>query len=81
MGQKKIVHWGVIEMDLKSSVGICAKVQSVDDKLVIIPQDSDKFKENQVVVLIAASDFENFADEMNALIKFVKSAQTISKED
>jgi hypothetical protein len=72
---------GVIEMDLRSSVGICAKVQSADDKLVIIPQDGDKFKENQVVVLIAASDFENFTDEMDALIKFVKSAQTVSKED
>lgn len=65
-------------MDLKTSVGICANVQG---ELVIIPQDVDKFKENQVVVLVAASDFENFTDEMKILIKFVESAQTEIKED
>jgi hypothetical protein len=65
-------------MDLKTSVGICAKVQG---ELVIIPQDVDKFKENQVVVLIGASDFENFTDEMKTLIKFVESAQTVMNED
>jgi hypothetical protein len=68
-------------MDLKTSVGICAKIQGADDKLVIIPQDADKFQENQVVVLVAAEEFEKFSDEMNALIKFVNSAQTVSKED
>ena len=65
-------------MDLKTSVGLCAKVQG---ELVIIPQDVDKFKENQVVVLVAASDFKNFTDEMKVLIKFVESAQTEIKED
>jgi hypothetical protein len=65
-------------MDLKTSVGLCAKVQG---ELVIIPQDVDKFKENQVVVLIGASDFENFTDEMKILIKFVESAQTVMNED
>ena len=65
-------------MDLKTSVGLCAKVQG---ELVIIPQDVDKFKENQVVVLVAASDFKNFIDEMKVLIKFVESAQTEIKED
>ena len=34
------------------------------------------FKENQVVVLITANDFEDLTDEINALIKLVKSAQT-----
>jgi len=67
-------------MDLKSSVGICSRVQGYD-KLVIIPQDPEKFNENQVIVLVAASDFESFTDEMKALIKFVQSAQTISDED
>ena len=66
-------------MNLKSSVGICSKIQGTDGKIVIIPQDADMFEENQTVVLVDASDFENFTDEMNALIKFVKSAQTISK--
>jgi hypothetical protein len=65
-------------MDLKTSVGLCAKVQG---ELVIIPQDVDKLKENQVVVLIGASDFENFTDEMKTLIKFVESAQTVMNED
>lgn len=65
-------------MDLKTSVGLCAKVQG---ELVIIPQDVDKLKENQVVVLIGASDFENFTDEMKILIKFVESAQTVMNED
>jgi hypothetical protein len=67
-------------MNLKSSVGICSKIQGNDGKLVIIPQDADMFEENQTVVLVAASDFENFTHEMNALIKFVQSAHTISKD-
>jgi hypothetical protein len=67
-------------MDLKTSVGLCARVKGADDKLVIIPQDADKFKENQVVVLISATDFENFTDEMKALMKFVESAQTVQKD-
>ncbi len=67
-------------MDLKTSVGLCARVQGVDDKLVIVPQDADNFKENQVVVLISATDFENFTDEMKALIKFVESAQKVQKD-
>ena len=64
-------------MNLKSSVGICSKIQGADGKIVIIPQDADMFEENQTVVLVASSDFENFTDEMNALIKFVHSAQTV----
>jgi hypothetical protein len=64
-------------MDLKTSVGLCGMVQ---DELVIIPKDVDMFKENQVVVLVAASDFKNFTDEMKTLIKFVESAQTVDKE-
>ncbi len=65
-------------MDLKTGVGICGKI---NDELVIIPQDVDMFKENQVVVLVAASEFEKFSDEMKTLIKFVESAQTVIKED
>ncbi len=68
-------------MDLKTSVGICTKVQNVDNKLVIIPQDVDRFEENEVVVLIAARDFETLTDEMKSLIKFVESVQTLSTED
>jgi hypothetical protein len=68
-------------MDLKSSVGICSKVQGSDGKLVIIPQDPEMFKENQVVVLLAASDFESFTDEMKSLINFVQSAQTVSEDE
>jgi hypothetical protein len=67
-----------LKMDLKTSVGVCGKVQG---ELVIISQDVDMFKENEVVVLVAASDFENFTDEMKTLIKFVESAQTVIKED
>ena len=67
-----------LKMDLKTSVGVCGKVQG---ELVIIPQDVDMFKENQVVVLLAASDFENLTDEMKTLMKFVESAQTVIKED
>lgn len=66
-------------MNLKSSVGICSKIQGSDGNIVIIPQDADMFEENQAVVLVAASDFENFTDEMKALIKFVQSAQTVSE--
>ena len=66
-------------MNLKSSVGICSKIQGSDGNIVIIPQDADMFEENQAVVLVAASDFENFTDEMKVLIKFVQSAQTVSE--
>lgn len=67
-------------MDLKSSIGICSKVEGYD-KLVIIPQDPEKFNENQIIVLVTTSDFESFTDEMKALIKFVQSAQTVSEDD
>ncbi|WP_048191841.1 hypothetical protein [Methanobacterium sp. SMA-27] len=63
-------------MDLKSSIGICSKVKDSDGRMVVIPQDADMFEENQVVVLITANDFEDLTDEINALIKLVKSAQT-----
>jgi hypothetical protein len=68
-------------MDLRSSIGICSKEQCADGRLVIVPQDVDKFKENQIVVLVAASDFDNFTNEIKALIKFVESAQKVSKDD
>ena len=45
-------------MNLKSSVGICSKIQGTDGKIVIIPQDADMFEENQTVVLVAASDLK-----------------------
>jgi hypothetical protein len=67
-------------MDLKSSIGICSKINDSDGRMVVIPQDSDMFEENQVVVLITANDFENFTNDINALIKLVKSAQTHSED-
>ncbi len=67
-------------MDLKSSLGICAMDQGPEGKLVVIPQDADMFEENQVVVLVSASDFESFTDEMKVLIKLVKSAKTVSQD-
>ena len=66
-------------MNLKTSVGICTKVQG-NEKLVILPQDPDIFEENQAVVIIGGIDFENFADDMSALIKFVESAKKISED-
>lgn len=56
-------------------------MQGSDGKLVIIPQDPEKFEENQVVVLLAANDFKSFTDEMKALINFVQSAQTVSEDE
>ena len=66
-------------MDLKSTIGICSKVKSADGKLVVIPQDADIFEENQVVVLIIANDLVDFTNEINTLIKLVKSAQISSE--
>jgi len=63
-------------MDLKSSIGICSKFEDADGKIVVIPQDSDMFEENQVVVLITANDLVNFTNEINTLVKLVESAQT-----
>ena len=68
-------------MDIKSSVGICTKLQDFGGKLVVIPQDSDMFEENQIVVLLAAKDFESFTDEIKALVKFVESAQKVSEDE
>ena len=67
-------------MDLKSSIGICSKVKDSDGRIIVIPQDADMFEENQIVVLITDNDFKNFTDEINALIKLVKSAQTHSED-
>ncbi len=68
-------------MDIKSSVGICTKLQDFGGKLVVIPQDSDMFEENQIVVLLAAKDFESFTDEIKALVKFVESVQKVSEDE
>ena len=67
-------------MDLKSSIGVCSKIEDSEGRMIVIPQDADMFEENQVVVLITAKDFENFTNEVNALIKLVKSAQTHSED-
>ncbi len=67
-------------MDIKSSVGICSKLQD-SGKLVVIPQCSDMFEENQIVVLLAAKDFESFTDEIKALVKLVMSAQKVSEDE
>ena len=69
---------GMMQVDLKTSVGICANVEG-DDKVVIIPQDPDMFDENQVVVIIAGSDFENFTEDMHALIKLVETAKKVKE--
>ncbi len=72
-----ILKYGDDLIDLKTSVGICTKVKG-DGELVIIPQDPDMFDENQVVVIIAGSDFENFTDDMHALIKLVETAKKVN---
>jgi hypothetical protein len=39
------------------------------------------FEENQIVVLLAAKDFESFTDEIKALVKLVMSAQKVSEDE
>lgn len=67
-------------MEINSTVGICTKIQDSEGKLVIVPQDEDMFKENQVVILLSANEFESFSDEIKSFINFVKSAQSVTEE-
>lgn len=66
-------------MEIKSTVGICTKLDDNDDKLVVIPKDGEMFKENQVVILLSATEFENFSEEVKSFINMIKSAQDITK--
>jgi len=67
-------------MEIKSTVGICTKLNDKDDKLVVIPQDGDMFEENQVVILLSATEFENFSEEVTSFINMIKSAQTVTED-
>ena len=67
-------------MEIKSTVGICTKLNDKDDKLVIIPQDGDIFEENQVVILLSATEFENFSEEVKSFINMIKSAQAVTDD-
>lgn len=66
-------------MEIKSTVGICTKLDDNDDKLVVIPKDGEMFEENQVVILLSATEFENFSEEVKSFINMIKSAQDITK--
>ena len=67
-------------MEIKSTVGICTKLDDNDDKLVVIPKDGEMFEENQVVILLSATEFENFSEEVKSFINMIKSAQDIIED-
>jgi chemotaxis regulatin CheY-phosphate phosphatase CheZ len=62
-------------VDLKASMGICKNLPGYKDKLIIIPENTDRFKSNDLVVVIQAQDFQNFTEGINVIIKFMESVK------
>lgn len=65
-------------MEIKATVGVCTSLKTNnEDQLVVVPKNGELFEENQVVLVISASEFENLSSELKSVINMVKSAQTI----
>lgn len=62
-------------MDFKATMGICRKVDS-EEKMVIIPQETNLLEENQLVMIISSEEFiklaENFKDKFDFVEKIKK---------
>ena len=63
----------MIYLNIKATIGICSQNIKGKDKLVVIPKDSDEFKNNELVLIISAQDFIKFSEEANGVIKFISS--------
>jgi hypothetical protein len=63
-------------MNFKATMGICRKIDS-EEKMVIVPQETDSLEENQLVVVISSEEFikiaENFKDSFDLM-------ETVKKE-
>ncbi|UTB33758.1 MAG: hypothetical protein NKF70_05995 [Methanobacterium sp. ERen5] len=67
-------------MEIKVTVGVCTKLKnSNEDQLVVVPEDGEMFEENQVVLVISASEFENLSNELKTMINMVKGAQAVDE--
>jgi hypothetical protein len=57
-------------MNFKATMGICRKIDS-EEKMVIVPQETDSLEENQLVVVISSEEFikiaENFKDSFDLM--------------
>jgi hypothetical protein len=42
-------------------------------------KDGEKFEENQVVLVISATEFENLSSELKSMINMVKDAQSVDE--
>ena len=60
-------------MNIKATIGICSQNIKGKDKLVVIPKESNEFKNNELVLIISAQDFIKLSEEANGVIKFISS--------
>ncbi len=63
-------------MDFKATMGICRKVGS-EEKIVIVPQEADILKENELVVVINSKEIINLLDNFKDRFEFM---ETIKKD-
>lgn len=64
-------------VNIKASVGICRGNNQGKDKLVVIPQNPDDFKNNELVLIISAQDFKEFSKKANGIIRFVEGVKEL----
>ena len=64
-------------LNIKAGVGVCRELDQGKDKLVVIPKDSEEFEDNELVVIISATDFTNFTKEAEEIIKFMESIKEL----
>jgi hypothetical protein len=67
-------------MEIKATVGVCTKLKNNnEDQIVVVLKDGEKFEENQVVLVISATEFENLSSELKSMINMVKDAQSVDE--
>ena len=66
-------------MDLKATIGMCRKVD-YEEKMIIVPQNSDILEDNQIVMIISAEEFIKLANNAQDVIKFVETVQEMEDE-
>lgn len=61
-------------MNFKATMGICRKIDS-EEKMVIVPQETDSLDENQLVIVISSEEFIKIAENFKDRLDFMESVK------
>jgi len=69
-------------MNFKATMGICRKIDS-EEKIVIMPQETDLLEENQLVIIICSEEFFKISRNFKNQLEFMESIKCAidSKKD